>query len=241
MNEFLRNGSGYVDPTARKALSRIEGENKTVKSGEIFERYCGDNKYTLTVVLVAHEKTSLILTLNDKRMNEDDVEVIARGVKYTTPTMISYVFNKNLVNFVRSMKENEFTDLWKEVCERNGFLCVTPAPEENELKLKLEDAERNFSKEKEVCHSLQKENDKLKSQIQTDTELLGKLTTERDDLIEDIISLKDKLEEYKADNVRLGKLAIENKLEEAQDLQILVERNFYKEQYEKLFERIIAG
>ena len=98
MDELKRNGSGYVDPTAYKALKNIEGGHN-MRAGEIWEVKTG-KEFRYAVVIAVHPKICNVLVLNEERKSEDDIEVIAKGIKYTDPRMLSYTYNNLFVNFI---------------------------------------------------------------------------------------------------------------------------------------------
>lgn len=172
MDELLRNGSGYVDLTAYKAIKNADG-GVIMNKGEIWTIKHG--KYTrMAVVLAVHERVCNVLVLNDEKSSENDFEVIAKGVKYTDPCMISYAFNDNFLEFVKCMKDHEFETLTDIVRGELGFnaLYRTDYPILNEeaqkeiddLKMKLEGAERmldevtaKYENEKSICDGLQRE------------------------------------------------------------------------------------
>lgn len=151
MNDFRKNAEGYNDPTPYNAMKNIEGgHNMNINAGEIWECSCGYNKLKLFLVLKVIKKVALVLALNEDRKCEDDIEVICKGIRFTTPYMVSYKFEEGFVNYVKSMKEDEFETLLDVVGGHLGFEADGNTFEEathemvNELKMKLEDSERNL-------------------------------------------------------------------------------------------------
>lgn len=147
MDELKRNGSGYYDPTAYKALKSIEGGQK-MKSGEIWEVEVGKAELATCLVIAANERFSSILLLTDESKSEDDIEVIARCIKYTNPMMLSYKFNSCFATFVKAMKDDEFATL-KEVIAGKLGLNVAVADEEGIIAL-LKNQNENMKKDMEL-------------------------------------------------------------------------------------------
>ena len=144
MNDFRKNAEGYNDPTPYNAMKNIEGGYKmNINAGEIWECSCGYNEVKLFLVLKVIKKVAIVLSLNEDMKSEDDIEVICKGIRFTTPYMISYKFEKGFVNYVKSMKEDEFKTLLDVVGGHLGFETDGSTFEEaahemvNELKKKL--------------------------------------------------------------------------------------------------------
>ena len=113
MDELKRNGSGYYDPTAYEAIKKLPNGGATmgIKAGEIWEVKCGSDYTKMCIVLKVFSKFGLVLALNDERKSEDDIEVIAKGLKFTTPYMISYRFERDFMNYVKQLKDDAFETL----------------------------------------------------------------------------------------------------------------------------------
>lgn len=174
-NELLRNGSGYVDPTAYKALKKIRGAN--MKRGEIWEvAFPYENK--LMVVIEEQERFCNVLMLTDEKKHETDVEVIARGKMYTNPAMISYKFNDTFLNFVRRMKDDEFAELMHEVNARFSMISFV-APEVLEEDAEKEEMKVYIMKLEAETKELEKANNTLFKQRQ---ELIEKLAAKGTEL-----------------------------------------------------------
>lgn len=234
MDELKRNGSGYVDPTAYNALKNIS--DKKINAGEIWEvEY--HKEYRFAVVIAAQDRMCNILCLNEERTSEADIEVIAKGLKFTDPRMLSYKSNKSFVNFVRTMKEDEFEKLLDVVSGSLGFDAGSEAYEEaalnqiKELKWQLQ-CEKELSAKRQIDNEdMLKLLEEMKAKMKEQSGMIENLVTERDDLVEEKMELEH----------QLASSEFSNKKDEAKELQVLLERNFYKEQYEKIFERLLAG
>ena len=161
MDELKRNGSGYYDPTAFKALKKIERAEKEmeVKKGEIWEVEFGNNIRTV-LVLAAHGSYSTVLTFSDEPRERRTVQLNAQGMKYTEPGMITYKFNDGFNRFIRQTKEEEFADIIGQVECAMGLDLNAPIPlevyESKEIKrLQMEVEElkaKNLNLEKGNTH-----------------------------------------------------------------------------------------
>lgn len=180
MDELLRNGSGYVDLTAYKAIKKADG-GVNMNKGEIWEIKHG-RSYRMAVVLAVHEKVCNVLVLNDEMYGENDFEVVAKGVKYTDPCMISYAFNDNFVGFVKCMKDHEFETLLDVIRGELGFNQIPNSTIENAEKDKciaeLEKQVRTLSAE---CNLLSAETNRLRKEERPSNDVvLMKAEIERD-------------------------------------------------------------
>ncbi len=120
MDDLKRNGSGYYDPTAYKAIINVEKENGRMQRGEIWEvEYQGT--YKNAVVISAQERFCNVLMLNDEMKTEQDVQVRSRGLLYTHPAMLSYKFNDGFAQFIRKMEDDEFETLLACITEKLGI------------------------------------------------------------------------------------------------------------------------
>ena len=121
--EFKRNGSGYYDPTAYKAMKNyMEGEE--MKQGEVWEIQLNNGMTKEAIVIVDHGNFSSILQLTE---NNDfgNIEVNCHGVKYTDPRRLQYAFNNNFTSFIRTLKAEEFDQIMDSIADALG-LYVEP-------------------------------------------------------------------------------------------------------------------
>ena len=118
INELKRNGSGYYDPTAYKAMKNLEnGGACTMKRGEIWE--VGFGKETRLMVIVSvQEKFCNTLVLNDERICEQDIAIKATAMKFTNPAMMSYAYKDRFYRFIRMMRDEEIEELIVKVSEK---------------------------------------------------------------------------------------------------------------------------
>ena len=117
-----RNGSGYYDPTAYKAIKNYmrNGENSMkLYKGDIVEIETNTGLTKEAVILSVHSKFSTILILTE---NESlPYSVNCKGLRFTDPGMIQYVFNDNVKELIRSMKQDEIDYLLQEVVDGLGY------------------------------------------------------------------------------------------------------------------------
>lgn len=123
MDDLKRNGSGYYDPTAYKAIRKFQNggvSNMNIRKGEIWEVEHGkDSK--LALVIKNHGSYCSVLMLNDEPRETRDIRLNARGMKYTESGMVSYKFCDAFVDFVRTTTDEEFDDVMGKVSES---LCL---------------------------------------------------------------------------------------------------------------------
>lgn len=118
MDELRRNGAGYYDPTAFKALKKIEREEKKmeVRKGEVWQVEIGNSVRTV-VVLAVHGSYSTVLTFSNEQRERRTVQLNAQGMKYTEPGMVSYKFHDAFDKFIRLTTDEEFADIMNQVAE----------------------------------------------------------------------------------------------------------------------------
>ena len=119
--ELLKNGEGYDDYTAYKAIIKAEKEKKMeIYEGDIFigiNNKTGQEREYLIVKV--HDKFSTVLMLTtDESLR---YSVMCNGMRYYHPGYIQYIFNDNLTEFVRSLKNKEFEEVKKNIAETLGI------------------------------------------------------------------------------------------------------------------------
>lgn len=107
-----RNGSGYIDSTAFKAIMGM------VKAGDIWTANDGREE-----VLILRNQGSLCncLMLTDTCRGDQCIEINSAGVMYTNPGMVKYLFNDRLGTFVQRLPDDEFRKVREAVAEALGF------------------------------------------------------------------------------------------------------------------------
>lgn len=176
--ELKKNGSGYNDPTAYMAMKNLEKNTKEVidveiNAGEIWKVEFG-GKTEMVIVVKNHGAYSTILKLNSEYRCERTISLPVFGMKYAEPGFVSYKFHDAFDDYVRTLTEEEFDDVKQQIKYALGIsdtVYESNSELADDLKMKLEGAERalneekaKFESEKLVCHALQKELEELKKQ-----------------------------------------------------------------------------
>lgn len=181
VDELKRNGSGYYDPTAYKAMKNIEKGEETMKRGEIWEiGYGMEAKYA--VIVSVQEIFCNVLVLSDECKGDHDIAIKATGMRYTNPAMLSYAYKDRFNRFIRAMRDDELDELLAKITEKLDF----PASVNDEARFEKLLADKN------------EEIEKLRADIQkTSVMLLPK--PQREDT-QEVAVLKAQLEIYKQQN-----------------------------------------
>lgn len=131
MNDLLRNGSGYVDYTAYKAMKNIEKEVNTMehKRGEIWE-YATSNEMEIKKALVVSADfrakdryISIIMLLDEAPDNEECIVPITTtgGVMYADCRMVSFARKDRIGNYLRTASEKEMKKIDEKIAMCLGF------------------------------------------------------------------------------------------------------------------------
>lgn len=120
--ELLRNGSGYVDPTAYKALLEVQrGEKMEKKTGEIWEQETNKGYMREVIVLADHNGCCTILQLIEGENPHCDIKVNCRGEKFTDSKKLQYCFDDSLTSFIRKLSDEEFSTILNKVANSLGI------------------------------------------------------------------------------------------------------------------------
>ena len=113
--ELLRNGSGYVDPTAYKALTAVAKTQAgvAVKPGSIWSAYFGTTLREC-VVMKAHKDHATILVLNEKPKGYgcEQLKTVAGTTYYAIPALLSYKFYEDFDVQKDSLVTAELNRMW---------------------------------------------------------------------------------------------------------------------------------
>lgn len=127
-NELLRNGSGYVDYTAYKAMTNIQkGENDMeFKRGEIFEYEQAGRGEIRKALIVSADFRSKDRWLNAILLTEEpkgniNVPIVCEGMMYADCGMVSFVSNDRLDNFIRRATDAEMQEIEKGIAKCLGI------------------------------------------------------------------------------------------------------------------------
>lgn len=120
--ELLRNGSGYVGPTAYAALMEVQkGENMDKKTGEIWEVTNNNGFVRECIILADNGGCCTILPLIDEDNGHTDIQVNCRGIKYADSRKLQYTFDNCCTDFVRKLNEQEFNTIMNKVAASLGI------------------------------------------------------------------------------------------------------------------------
>lgn len=190
VNELKRNGSGYYDPTAYKALKNIESEENgmEIKVGDIWEVEAGiDTK--LAVVIATHHAHSSILLLQDDVKPQRDIDIFVQGNKQAESSMVSYKFNTAFREFVRKTTAEEFEDIMQKVA---NSLCLYTSPHATHYAREIEDLKKELVRAVEAIQVLEREK----------ADWAGQPITFREDT-DEIVRLKAQIEVLERQNEKL--------------------------------------
>jgi hypothetical protein len=114
--EILRNGSGYVDPTAYKAIKKYqEGEEMEYKRGDIvwYETYGGKFKQAL-IVSGDYRRNNMyqsIICLTEEPKTEDSVPIVCGGMMYVDCGMVSFAPLDRINDYIRTASAEEMAQV----------------------------------------------------------------------------------------------------------------------------------
>lgn len=122
---IAKNAEGYTDPTAFTALkATIKAEKEKSKmevyAGDIcwFKQTVSQNE-RLFIVLNTNGKSSVGLQLCDDDRLPYAIKV--QSVMYTNPMLVTYAYNDNATNYVRSLSSDEMAELLEAVVKALGY------------------------------------------------------------------------------------------------------------------------
>lgn len=102
-----RNGAGYYDETAYKALSGM------AKPGEIWT-FENKGKEEEALIIKNHGNVCTVLMLTDD-FNKKCIQVMGRKAKWTDPRLLRFLFNDRLAQFVKALPDGEFSEVLDEL------------------------------------------------------------------------------------------------------------------------------
>ena len=128
--ELFRNGSGYADPTAYKALSNIERDGKMdFKRGEIFEIEMNNRPDTKKALVVSADFRSgenylNVIVLTDEPKGNINVPIVCEGKMYADCGMVSFVTSNRLLRFIRQARQEEMAQIDEGVAKCRGLEMI---------------------------------------------------------------------------------------------------------------------
>ena len=117
--EILRNGSGYVDPTAYKAIQNYQrGEDILVlKRGEIYEYEMQNGKGIKNALIVSADFENdngylNVIVLTDEEKTEGlFIPIVCGGMMYADCGMVSFALRNRIGNYVRTATDKEMAQI----------------------------------------------------------------------------------------------------------------------------------
>ena len=200
------NGSGYYDETPYKATMQM------AKAGEIWTSDTGKE----FLILKNHGTLCTVLHLLNRvpRNSTDSIEVLTEMPRWTNPSMLIYLFNQSLGEYVETIAEDEFQDIMEIVGERLG-VKITVQKVESDATPELEEA-------KQRADSLYQAMEKMQVKHACEMERLEKALAEKKQECEDAkISMAD----------------MRDRMHTQEHPAVAV----YKQLYHELLDKIIAG
>lgn len=121
-----RNGSGYYDETAKKAILNYLKEKCGMnnKTGEIWRRQNENGTENLVIVVQDHGPICTVLRLEEEDKLGCDISIAAPAIMFANSKRVYFVASKTLTDFVRSIPAGEMDDLRNKIAESIGVLQV---------------------------------------------------------------------------------------------------------------------
>lgn len=119
--DLKRNASGYYDEPCYKACTALP------KPGEIWQ-HSRSGDYIL--ILAVNDRVCSILKLTDRECT-DGIQIVCKVPMFTSPSMVAYVFNESIGDYVKSLKEEEFREIQKAVGKALGITATASVPHDH--------------------------------------------------------------------------------------------------------------
>ena len=119
-----RNGSGYYDETAKKAILNYLKETcgMSNKTGEIWRKQNENGTENLVIVVQDHGPICTVLRLEEEDKLGCDISIAAPAIMFANSKRVYFVGSKTLTDFVRSIPAGEMDDLRNKIAESIGVL-----------------------------------------------------------------------------------------------------------------------
>ena len=216
--DVQKNASGYTDPTAFKAIKTMEKDGLSsmteLKKGGIYE-YTLQSGFVRNALVVSDErrndqKSVAIIMLTEQ---EHGIEIMCNGKRYANPDRLSYGYVDNFGEIVGSATDDEMKAVDNAVAIAVGLdMGVVGCVD-------MVQAE----KIKQMIKALKVENEDKQKCIESLQSQIRTLSAECNVLSAEASRLRDTSSDRKDYDV----------------IRMEIEAKFYKEQYEKLLERMI--
>ena len=147
-----RNGSGYYDEIAKKAILNYLKEKSGMnnKTGEIWRRQNENGTENLMIVVYDHGPFCTVLKLEEEDKPGCDISLAAPGMLFANSKRVYFVASKTLTDFVRSIPAGEMDDLRNKIAESIGVLQVVEKEAPHDPDPGLEKALRKAETQVEV-------------------------------------------------------------------------------------------
>lgn len=108
MDELKRNGSGYYDETAYKAIKRIEGAMR----GEIYEYTLSNNEIRKVLVVSSNERAqdnifNFIMLVDELPAGAIGAQIICGTKMHANCERVTYGYKNRMGNYIRTATESE--------------------------------------------------------------------------------------------------------------------------------------
>lgn len=125
------NGSGYPDPTAYRAIKRMEDKSMNVNRGEIWKYMAGENERE-GIVVGYDNVTVAVYPLLDIDLG-GCIEIVSRaGIKYIHPLRMAYTTGKKLIEYVQDVPSDTMGYIDSAMCADLGLSVNTEESERSE-------------------------------------------------------------------------------------------------------------
>ena len=140
-DNYYYNGSGYADPTAAAAISKITKEIHMIgpKPFEIWQFADGS---TALVTAVSDYNMQYVKIFSTPSSRPDEIEISGR---YFNPHYLAYSFTDNCTNFLRVLKDDEVRKVKSAIASVFGITMGDDSDEVYELKQELRDHDAEMS------------------------------------------------------------------------------------------------
>ena len=108
--ELFRNGSGYADPTAYKAMITMEEKNMEVRPYEIW-KYTVNGNEKIGVAMAHYDAVVAMMPLFEKSFLGSVEIPTLHGPRYAHPVRMTYVLESRLVEYVQDVSESAVNDI----------------------------------------------------------------------------------------------------------------------------------
>jgi hypothetical protein len=170
--EYL-NGSGYPDPTAYRAIKRMEDKSMNVNRGEIWKYMAGENERE-GIVVGTDGIVVTVLPLLDICFDGSIEITTSAGIKYVQPLRLTYTTEKKMLDYLRDVPEGTMLEIKTAISAGLGLTLAEPS---------RTDTVPDYGARDEV-ERLKSENQRLQSELIESTVRAKVMTEQYNTLIE---------------------------------------------------------